>query len=276
MSFDKNVSDHYTHGELLETIKASIDKLGKTIDTITIEDLAAVDEFHIGGRKATDNLLDQLNFTQDKSILDVGCGLGGASRYIANKYNNYLTGIDLTQEYIDVGNILCEWVGLNERVSLHQGSALSMPFEDEIFDGAIMLHVGMNIDNKTKLFGEVYRVLRPGSFFGVYDVMQVSKGELTYPVPWATESNTSSLGTPDQYKQILIQSKFKVLKENIRIDFALDFFNSLRQKSNSKEGPAPLGLHILMQESTKIKVENMVNNIQNGLVAPVEIIVQKI
>ena len=276
MSLDKNVSDHYTHGELLETIKASIDKLGKTIDTITIEDLAAVDEFHIGGRQATDNLLNQLNFSQKKSILDVGCGLGGASRYLANKYNNYLTGIDLTQEYIDVGNILCEWVGLKERVSLYQGSALSMPFDDEIFDGAIMLHVGMNIDDKAKLFTEVYRVLRPGSFFGVYDVMQVSEGELTYPVPWATESNTSSLGTPDQYKQAMTQSKFKVLKENIRRDFALEFFNNLRQKSDSNEGPPPLGLHILMQETTKNKVENMVNNILKGLVAPVEIIAQKI
>jgi len=276
MSYDKNVSDHYTHGELLETIKASINKLGKTIDTISIEDLAAVDEFHIGGRLATDNLLDQLNFTQKESILDVGCGLGGASRYIAKKYNNYLTGIDLTQEYIDVGNILCEWVGLEERVSLHQGSALSMPFEDEIFDGAIMLHVGMNIDNKAKLFAEVYRVLRPGSFFGVYDVMQVSEGELSYPVPWATEKNTSSLGTPDQYKQAMIQSKFKVIKENIRRDFALEFFNNLRQKTNSKVGPPPLGLHILMQESTDIKLKNMVNNIQKSLVAPVEIIVRKI
>ena len=166
MSYDETVSEHYTHGELLGAIQASITKLGKTIDNVTVQDLAPVDEFHIGGRLATDNLLDQLNFSEKDHILDVGCGLGGASRFVANKYNNSVTGIDLTQEYIDVGKALCAWVGLDKQVTLHQGSALSMPFEDETFDGAIMLHVGMNIDDKAKLFTEVYRVLRPGTSFG--------------------------------------------------------------------------------------------------------------
>ena len=59
MSYEKTVSEHYTHGNLLESIQAAVIELGKTIDSVTIEDLAPVDEFHIGGRLATDNLLDQ-------------------------------------------------------------------------------------------------------------------------------------------------------------------------------------------------------------------------
>jgi ubiquinone/menaquinone biosynthesis C-methylase UbiE len=55
----------------------------------------------------------------------------------------------LTDEYVETGRVLCGWVGLGERVSLHQGSALSMPFADGAFDGAYMLHVGMNIEDKT-------------------------------------------------------------------------------------------------------------------------------
>jgi len=275
MSYDKSVSEHYTHGALLEAIQASVTKLGKTIDSVTIEDLAPVDEFHIGGRLATDNLLDQLNFSEKDHILDVGCGLGGASRYVANKLNNCVTGIDLTQEYIDVGKALCAWVGLDNLVTLHQGSALSMPFEDETFDGAIMLHVGMNIDDKSKLFNEIYRVLRPGASFGVYDVMQINDGELTYPVPWATENSTSKLDTPDQYTQTLNQARFKTFKENVRSDFALEFFKKMRANTESNGGPPPLGLHTLMQESASVKVKNMIDNIQAGLIAPVEIIAQK-
>ena len=140
MSYEKSVTDHYTHGGLLGAIQASVTKLGKTIDTDTIEDLAAVDEFHIGGRQATDNLLGQLGFTESDHILDVGCGLGGASRYVADKFNNRVSGIDLTHEYIEVGNKFCAWVGLDEQVTLHHGSALTMPFDDEVFDGVIMLH----------------------------------------------------------------------------------------------------------------------------------------
>ncbi len=275
MSYEKTVSEHYTHGELLGAIQDSIIKMGKTIDHVTIDDLAPVDEFHIGGRQATDHLLDQVNFSGDDHILDVGCGLGGACRYVANKYNNRVTGIDITQEYIDVGVALCAWVGLDKRVSLHQGSALAMPFEDGTFDGAIMLHVGMNIDDKAGLFAEVYRVLRPDSYFCVYDIMQLKGGDLIYPVPWATDMSTSKLATPDQYAQALKTAGFSSSKENIRRNFALEFFGNMRSKVQASGGPPPLGLHTLMQESTAVKVKNMIHNIETGLIAPVEIIARK-
>jgi len=275
MSYDERVTEHYTHGALLTSIQESLVKLGITPGSVTIEDLAPVDEFHIGGRLATDNLLDQLRFSEKDHIVDVGCGLGGPSRFIADKLGNRVTGIDLTQEYIDVGNVLCRWVGLDDRVTLHQGSALSMPFEDGTFDGAIMLHVGMNIDDKSSLFDEIYRVLRPGTAFGVYDVMQIAEGELTYPVPWATQQSTSKLGTPDQYHHALSRANFSTSEENVRSKFALDFFKKMLAKSKSDGGLPPLGLHTLMQESTAEKVKNMIGNIQAGVIAPVEIIARK-
>jgi ubiquinone/menaquinone biosynthesis C-methylase UbiE len=275
VSYDKAVSEHYTHGSLLGEIQESVSRLGKTIDSVTIEDLAAVDEFHIGGRLATNNLLDQLGFSEKDHIIDVGCGLGGAARYVANKLNNSVTGIDLTQEYIDVGKALCAWVRLDEKINLHQGSALSMPFKDEAFDGAIMLHVGMNIENKVKLFREIYRVLRPGTLLGVYDVMRINPGELTYPVPWATENSTSKLGTPDQYQQALNQAGFKTAKVNNRRDFALEIFKRARAKTLADGGLPALGLHTLMQKSSTAKIKNMMHNIEANLVAPVEIIAQK-
>lgn len=276
MSYEQTVSQHYTHGSLLNSIEAAIPKLGKTIDSISVEDLGPVDEFHIGGRVATDNLLSQLNFTEKDHILDVGCGLGGASRYIANKYNNKVSGIDLTQEYIDTGTALSEWVDLDKKVSLHQGSALSMKFHSETFDGALMLHVGMNIEDKLKLFKEVYRVLRTGAYFGVYDIMRNNNGNLSYPVPWATMDSTSKLATVEEYTKALSEAGFKISKNNNRRDFALEFFKQLKAKTEANGGPAPLGLHTLMQETTPEKIKNMIDNIAEDLIAPNEIIVQKI
>ena len=276
MSSDKAVSEHYIHGNLLKAIQAALPELGKTIDNITIEDLAPIDEFHIGGRQATENFLGQLNFSEQDRLLDVGCGLGGASRYVAKKYNNNVTGIDLTEEYIETGNVLCAWVKLDKHVSLHQGSALSMPFQDESFDGAFMLHVGMNIEDKAQLFKEIFRVLKPGTSLGVYDVMQNSDGELIYPVPWATDKSTSYLVAPNHYKHALEKAGFEVSKENNRREFALEFFKNLRAKTEANGGPPPLGLHTLMQESTTIKIKNMIHNITEGYIAPVEIIANKI
>lgn len=275
MSHENTVSKHYTHGDLLGAIETSVSKLGKSADSVTIDDLAPVDEFHIGSRVATEHLLNQLHFSDQDHILDVGCGLGGASRYVANKHNNQVTGIDLTPEYIDTGNALCSWVGLDKQVTLHQGSALAMPFDNESFDGAIMLHVGMNIEDKDELFNEVYRVLRPGATFGIYDIMRISEGELAYPVPWATESSTSKLATPDQYEQALNEAGFRVSSRDNRRDFALEFFKQMQAKNKANGGPPPLGLHTLMQESTPIKIKNMVDNIAADLIAPVEIVAQK-
>jgi len=275
MSFDKSVADHYLHGDLLNAIEAALPAIGKTTDNVTIEDLAPVDEFHTGGRLATDHLISQLDFSEQDTILDVGCGLGGAARYVASTYNTRVTGIDLTPEYITTGNALCGWLGLDKQVALKQGSALSMPFQENVFNGAYMLHVGMNIEDKVALFSEVFRVLKPGASFGVYDIMRMNVGELSYPVPWATEESTSKLSTPDQYKQALTAAGFEILKENNRHEFALNFFDKLRQAREANTGLPPLGLHILMQESTAEKINNMVSNISNALVSPIEIIVRK-
>ena len=276
MSYDKTVSDHYLHGDLLNAIEAALPALGKTTESVTIEDLAPIDEFHIGGRLATDHLIGQLNLTESSHVLDVGCGLGGATRYVASEYKSRVTGIDLTPEYIETGNAICGWLNLDKKITLHQGSALSMPFADYQFDGGYMLHVGMNIDDKASLFSEVFRVLKPGSCFGVYDIMRQKEGVLIYPVPWATESSTSKLSTPAEYKKALSDSGFEVSEENNRRDFALDFFKQLRAKTTTDGGPPPLGLHTLMQESAAVKIKNMIDNIVNGYIAPVEIVAKKI
>ena len=202
MSFDQAVASHYTSDQLLDAIQTAVEQIGKTTDEVTIEDLAPTDEFHIGSRPATQHLLSQLDFSEGDHILDVGCGLGGAARYMATAYDTRVTGIDLTQSFVDVGNVLNSWVGMNGQVTLRRANALSLPFENAEFDGATLLHVGMNIEDKRRLFREIYRVLRPGAALGVYDIMQINDGDLTFPVPWATESTISKLATPDSMKML--------------------------------------------------------------------------
>jgi ubiquinone/menaquinone biosynthesis C-methylase UbiE len=162
-------------------------------------------------------------------------------------------GIDLTPEFVETGKDLCRWVGLDNSISLHQGSALAMPFADRAFDCAYMLHVGMNIDDKAKLCSEVSRVLRSNALFGIYDVMRIGEGELTYPVPWATTAASSAVAKPAQYREALEAAGLSVIAERNRRDFALAFFDQLRAKTAAAAGPPPLGLHILMGRNTRTR-----------------------
>ena len=269
------VAGHYAHGALLEAIRIGVTKLGKTEETITIDDLAAVDEFHIGGREASEAFLGQLDLGSNDHVLDVGCGVGGTSRFAANRFGSQLTGIDLTDEFVVTGRVLCEWVGLDGRVALQQASALSMPFEDRTFDRAFMLHVGMNIADKAALCAEVHRVLKPGGRFGIYDIMRVGDGGLAYPVPWATTDETSAVTTPDTYRNCLTHAGFELTAERNRRDFALAFFATVREKTAAADGPPPLGLHILMGETAAVKLGNLVENVSAGRVAPVEMVATK-
>lgn len=272
---NEHVTTHYTHGQLLDRIISGLEAIGKTPESATVDDLAPVDEFHIGGRQASEDFIGQLELSANDHVLDVGCGLGGTARFVASSFGCRVTGIDLTPEFVSTGRSLCDWVGLSGTIELHEGDATAMPFDDERFDGAFMLHVGMNIPNKAGLFAEVYRLIKPGARFGVYDVMQTSDEVLTYPVPWSSAPDTSALATPEQYIELIAQAGFDLVKTRDRRKFAAEFFAEARRQMEEAGGTPPLGVHIAMGESAPIKISNMVENIAAGRVSPVEIIARK-
>lgn len=272
---DTEVANHYANGRLAEAIRAGVQDMGLTKDSITVDDLAAVDEFHIGGRKASADLVEKLGLLSHHHVLDIGSGLGGTARFLADNFGCRVSGIDLTAEFVETAKVLCSWVGLSERVDLHCGSALAMPFEGSGFDAAVMLHVGMNIQDKAGLFAEVHRVLRPGAAFAVYDIMRQTDDPLVYPVPWAEVSDISFLGTQEEYRTALIEAGFEITNERDRYDFATEFFADLQKRMDAAAGPPPLGLHILLGDTGAAKVRNMMDNVTAGRVSPVEVIAQK-
>lgn len=272
----QDVQDHYEHGgELLGKIESALAQAGKSRGQLTIEDLAAVDEFHTGGRTATLTFLNHLNISPGQHFLDIGCGIGGTARLLASEYASRVTGIDLTREFVETGNVLCEWTGLDDKITLQQGSALSTGLEDASFDGASMLHVGMNIEDKAGLCREVARLLKADAQFGIYDIMKVKDETLDYPVPWASSAASSFPGTPADYKGALANAGFEVEQEYNQLEFALDFMAALKKKNASGKGPSPLGLHVIMGKDTALKVSNMVAMMARGILAPIEIIARK-
>ncbi len=274
VSLEDKTREHYFHGQLLTTIKRVLAQQHKSLQQLTLTDLAPVDEFHVGGRQASIHFLAQLNLLPQDKVLDIGCALGGSARFVATNYQAKVIGIDLSDEYIATGNVLSTWLKLSEKVQLLPASALALPFADNSFSKAYMMHVGMNIADKNTLFSETYRVLQQGGLFGIYDIVRTSSGDLTYPVPWASKKEHSYLANFSQYEQALNQAGFEVITVNNRHEFAVNFFNKMAAK-NTPKAQATLGVHTLMQASSHAKINNMLTNIKQGLISPLEIIAWK-
>jgi MPBQ/MSBQ methyltransferase len=274
VSLEESVSGHYTHGRLAEAILAALRKVVADPENITPDDLAPVDEFHIGGREATVRFIGHLGFGKGMQILDIGSGIGGTARYVAANHGCHVTGIDVTPEYCEVATLLTQKVGLAHQVTYQQGSALAIAADDQTFDGVYMVHVGMNIADKATLFREVRRVLKPSGVFGVYDILEgPAGGDLVFPVPWSAMPENSFLLPIDEIRRLLYDAGFEIKLETDRTEFALEFFQRLQQQAG--DGAPSLGLHILMGEGFKTKVANMVRNVAEGRCAPWEIVCRR-
>ena len=271
MELDQNIVRHYAHGALETAILGALAAAGKDPGTLTPADLAPVDEFHIGGRQATRDLAAQLDLPRGARVLDVGSGLGGPSRHVAEECGWQVQGIDLTPEYVDVAISLSRRVGLADTTAYRVASASALPFGERAFDGAYMLHVGMNIADKKAAFAEVRRVLKPAGLFAIYDVMLEGDGDFAYPVPWSAGPETNFIAAPETYRNDLAEAGFTIVKERNRRDFALESFSQMRQRMAGGGAPAP-GLQIVMGATAPQKVANMLGMVQRGLIAPVEII----
>ena len=207
--------------------------------------------------------------------LDIGSGIGGAARQAASIHGCQVTGIDLTADYVAAATMLTARVGLTDRVTFRQASALELPFADETFDGAYTIHVAMNIEDKPSLYREARRVLKPGTMFGIYDILQgPGGGGPAFPVPWAATGETSFLAPIGDMVAMLEAAGFDIVSQEDRSGFATEFFRQLQKRRESGELPA-LGLHIVMGADFPAKIGNMVRNLHDGTIAPWEIICRR-
>lgn len=275
---ERGIIRHYLHGSLLESILNALQAAGIDPEHFTADDLAPVDEFHTGGRAATIELADEMGVTPGMRLLDIGSGIGGPSRYFAAHRECFVTGVDLSAEFCETAKQLSARTGLGDRTEYWQASGVSLPFEDATFDGAYLLHVGMNIASKSDLFREVARVLKPGAVFGIFDVMREGEGELTFPVPWAATPEMSFVESAATYAKLLQRAGFEIEKQRSRRDFSLAFFAKMRAlaaAAAASGGPSPLGLPILMGASTAVKIGNLMGMIERGILSPTEIVGRK-
>ncbi len=269
---ERDVARHYTTTAIADRIMAALESSGVHIASAKPEDLKPVDEFHTGGMEATIALLDQLDITSSTDVLDIGCGIGGTARTLVERYGCQVTGVDLTEAFVDAACALTTMVGLGGRTSFKHGSALALPVGDASFDLAFLLHVGMNIADKPGLFREARRALRPGGVFAIFEVMKRGPDPLEFPLPWSTAPETSFVDLPETYRAAAEAAGFEIASERDRSDFASEFFARVSAMIAQRGGPPPLGIHLLMGDTAPEKIANYVTCLESGRIGPTEMI----
>ncbi len=263
MTNARAVEDHYTRSSLADTILSALREAGKDLEHLTPDDLAPVDEFHSGQRNATVRLAQLAGLSGAEDVLDVGCGIGGPSRFLAKAFGCRVTGLDLTAEFVEVANMLARRTGLAGKVTYRQGDALDLPFPDASFDLVWSQNAAMNIADRDRLYAEMRRVLRPAGRLAIQDVAAGPGGEPYYPTPWASDKSISFLFAPEVTREKLERAGFRVVAWHDPTRESLEQALA-RAKALETGSLPPLGLHILIGPNFPAVSRNMVRNLEEA------------
>jgi ubiquinone/menaquinone biosynthesis C-methylase UbiE len=254
------VEQHYTRDHLLEDILVSLEQTGIDIHKLTRKDLGAVDEFHVRGTEVTIELAQQAGLQKDMRVLDIGCGIGGPCRLLADEYGCMTTGIDITREYIRTAIGLSELTGLSERTHFIHASALQLPFAANSFDSVWTQHVQMNIVDKKQFYAEISRVLKPGGRFVYYDIFSIGHQPIRFPVPWAGTSSLNHLTTIDELRNHFSENDLRIIQTTDQTGNGVNFLQRTIEKIITQGAP-PVSLQLLTGTSFVEKLRNLHTNL---------------
>jgi MPBQ/MSBQ methyltransferase len=258
------LKDHYSGDDLAARVLAAVrTPAAQSVDASWV-DLAGIDNLHAGGLPATRYLLSALDLSARSRLVDVGCGIGGTARCAAADHGCQVLGVDLSEDFVRAAAVLTERCGLDDLATFATNPGDLSPIDDETFDRATLVHVGMNVPDKAALFAEVRRVLVAGGRFGLYEQMRVGDGDVAYPLPWAADRRSSFVTTVDDYVDSLLGA-----------GFTIDLVQSRTAETAAGPPPSGPGPEVLFGPEFATRIANNVAATRAGVLGAVVIIASR-
>lgn len=270
------LASHYQKQDLNGQIKLALDAAISGNKDFDPNIIAAVDQFHIGGLQATNDMLALADFSTQDKILDIGCGIGGPARNIANNSDTQVIGLDLSFDYCHAAEIISGQLNMSEKTGFVQANAVHLPFADNSFNGIWTQHVTMNIEDKSRLFCEFSRILKPAGKLVMYEVTanDDSVESIHYPLPWSIDGGYSFLKDDMHYRGLIQSNQFQISHfENVTIT-AHNFVSRLlgRLQQNKVQKP---NLSLLLGDHYKTMMFNLAEALDRQALSVYQIVAHK-
>jgi SAM-dependent methyltransferase len=270
-----DVVTHYSRGDLLQRLEAALKDDGVDPRRPTAEGLAPYDHFHGRGLEATKEMADALTIVATDHLLDIGSGIGGPARYMAQRFGCRVTGIDLTDEFCEVARYLTRALDFKGNVEFEQGNALAMPFTAASFDGAYSMNVSMNIADKNAFYREIRRVLKPGGWLMLSEIAKGPGGHMDYPTPWARGAQTSFLATLEDTTRALEAAGFEIVRSRDTAQETLAFGARSRALVEQGKKPPHRAVQLIHGDIAKQAMANTSRGLDERRIVPIEVLALK-
>lgn len=273
------IADHYTSGTLLQRLNSELLSDGADPAHPTLEALAPYDHFHGRGIDATEEVASLLAARSlvlpAHRLLDIGSGIGGPARFMANRFGCRVTGIDLTAEFCDAARHLTHLLKMESKIDFQNGDALKMPFAGGTFDGAFSMNVSMNIADKAALYCEIRRVLKPGGWLMLSELAKGPGEPLDYPTPWAASAGESFLSTPDETVKGLEAAGFEIVQFRDTAEEVKAWGAKSRAMVERGEKMPHRAVQLIHGEKALPAMRNSSRGVVEGRIVPIEVLCQR-
>jgi SAM-dependent methyltransferase len=214
----------------IESVKRSLAEAGVDPEHPRASDLYTrdIDCHNLGMFRMVERLADIVADchapTATDDVLDIGCGIGGLSRYLADRFGCSVLGLDLLPLRIELAQALAELTQANDRVLYRVADATALDLPDASVDQIWMLDVSIHIRDKRALFSEIARVLRADGLL----VMHEQTGPLPPAMRPVTREAPYIAPSLPQLIRYVEDARLRVLTWRDTTDLALDYFRRVR------------------------------------------------
>jgi SAM-dependent methyltransferase len=258
---DEAALQYYEHdgADPLPVVLDSLRESGRDADSIEIDDLAGIDEFHALGRPATIALAELAGVGAGMEVIDVGAGLGGPARFLAARFGARVTAVEPTARFRNACAELTRRAGLAELVRTVDGSATDLPVGEATMDVAWMQAVAISVADKRAMADELRRVLRPGGRLAFFD-SYARGGDLHFPLPWADGPEASFVVSAGELRSVFEAAGFEAAVWNEQEGALAEI---AQRRFTPTVDPTQVGLGRLMPDFDQ-RMGNVGRNIAEG------------